>query len=49
MVELTVLSSHSRSYYRKRASALNFKDAATPRFDHSDVVFDLFIETRFVH
>ena len=27
--------------------ALDFKDAAIPRFGHSDGVFDLFIETRF--
>ena len=31
----------------ERASALNFEDAATPRFGHNDVVFDLFIESRF--
>ena len=34
----------TRSHYRERASALDFID---PRFCHSDVVFDLFIETRF--
>ena len=32
----------TRSHYLERASALDFKDAATPRFGHSDVVFDLF-------
>ena len=31
------------------ASALDFKYAAIQRFGHSDVVFDLFIETRFSH
>ena len=30
-----------------RASASDFKDAAAPRFAHSDVVFDLFMETLF--
>ena len=35
-----------RSHYPDRASALGFKDTATPRFGHSDVVFYLFIETR---
>ena len=29
------------------AFASDFKDTAAPRFGHSDVVFDLFIETRF--
>ena len=29
----------------ERASALNFKDTATPRFGHSNVVLNLFIET----
>ena len=30
-----------------RASALDFKDTSAPRFGHSDVVFDLFLEARF--
>ena len=37
------------SHYSERASALDFKDAATPRLGHGDVVFDLFIEARFSH
>ena len=36
-----------RSHYPDRASALEYKDAAASRFSHSDVVFDLFIETCF--
>ena len=32
-----------RSHHLERASALDFEDATTPRFGHSDVVFDLFI------
>ena len=39
----------SRSHYPERASALDFKDTSAPRFGHSDVVFDLFLETRFLH
>ena len=39
----------NRSHYPERASGLNFKDTDTPRFRHSDVVFDLFIETRLLH
>ena len=35
------------SHYPERASALDFKDATTPRFGHSDVVFNLVIETNF--
>ena len=35
--------------YPERASVLDFKDATIPRFGHSNVVFDLFIETRFSH
>ena len=38
----------TRSHYPKRESASDFKDADILRF-HSDVVFDLFIETRFLH
>ena len=38
---------HTGSHYPERASVLHFKDAAALRFDHSDVVFDLFIETFF--
>ena len=38
----------SMSHYRERASASGFKDAATPRFGHSDVIVDLFIKTDFV-
>ena len=39
----------SRSHYLERASALDFKDTSAPRFGHSDVVFDLFLETRSLH
>ena len=37
------------SYYPERASALHFKDAATPRVGHmiADVVNNLFIETQY--
>ena len=35
--------------YIERGSNLDFKDAAIPRFGHSDVVFDLFIEASFSH
>ena len=38
-----------RSHYPKRASVLEFKDPATPRFGHSGVVFDLFTETCLLH
>ena len=46
-LELTDVGSH----YPERASALHFKDAATPKVGHmiADVVFNLFIETRFLH
>ena len=37
------------SRYPEGASAPNLKNAATPRFGHSDVVFDLFIETCILH
>ena len=37
----------TRTHYPDKASALDFKDAASPRFGHSDVVFDIFIETGF--
>ena len=33
------------NHYWEKAPALDFKDTTAPRFDHSDVVFDLFIET----
>ena len=36
-----------RSHHTERASVLDFKDIATPRFGHSDVALDLFIETRY--
>ena len=39
----------SRSHYPERASALDFKDISAPRFGHSNVVFDLFLETCFLH
>ena len=39
----------TRSHYPERASALDLKEPATPRFGHSNVVCDLFIETRFSH
>ena len=32
----------------EKASALDFKDATTLRFGQNNVVFDLFIETRFL-
>ena len=32
----------TRSYYLERPSALDFKDATTPRFGHRNVAFDLF-------
>ena len=41
--------SSARSHYLERASVLDFKDAATLRFGHRDVVFDLFTETHFLH
>ena len=34
----------NKSHYSERACALDFKDASVPRFGHSDIVFDLFIE-----
>ena len=37
----------SRSHYSERASALDFKDTSAPRFGHSDVVFNLCLETCF--
>ena len=47
---LTAQSLHClRSHYPERASALDFKHAATLRFCHSNVVFDLFIGTRILH
>ena len=39
----------NRSHNPERESALDFKDATTPKFGHSDVVFYLFIEVRFLH
>ena len=44
-----LLSCLSRSHCPERASALDFKNAVTLRFGHSDVVFDLFIETCLSH
>ena len=35
------------NHFSERASALDCKDAATPRFGHCDVVLNLFIEIRF--
>ena len=35
-----------RSHYPESASALDFNDAATPRFGQSSVVYYMFIETR---
>ena len=35
----------NRTYYSERASALDFKDAAAPRFGHSDVACCLFLVT----
>ena len=40
-------SDHTRSYYHEGVSALDFKDAANPRFGYRDEVFDLFIKTSF--
>ena len=37
------------AHYPEITSSLDFKDAAIPRFGHSDVIFDLFLETRFLH
>ena len=39
----------SSSHYRERSSASDIKYAAATRFGHSDAVFDLFIETQFLH
>ena len=36
-----------RSHNPEKASALDFKSAVALRFGHSDVVFNLFIETQF--
>ena len=36
-------------HYPEKASPLDFKDTDIPRFGDSDVVFDLFIGTRFLH
>ena len=38
-----------RSNHLERASDLDFKDSAAPKFGHSFAVFDLFIETHFLH
>ena len=38
-----------RSHYKERTSALDFKDAATLKFGHSNIVFDLLLETSFSH
>ena len=45
---LFTISCYIRKLYPKRASALDFKDAVTLIFGHNDVVFDLFIEARFL-
>ena len=37
------------SHYLTEASAWDFKDTNAPRFGYCDVVFDLSIETRFLH
>ena len=48
-----VCPNHSMRYssgamqYPERASALDFEDAATPKFGHGDVNLNLFTETRF--
>ena len=39
----------SWSHFPEKASALDFRYAFSPQFGHSGVVFDLFIETRFLH
>ena len=36
--------SFTRSHYPDRASALDFKDTATPQFDHGDAVLVYFYE-----
>ena len=38
-----------KSQYPESVSALDFRDATTPRFAHGYEVFYLFIETRFSH
>ena len=48
-VALTVPIICDQRHYLEIASALDFKNAATRRFGHSDVVCDLFIETSFSH
>ena len=45
----TMIRSKLRSRYPERASALDFKDCATPRSGHNDVVFDLLVETGVLH
>ena len=42
-----VLSAY-KSDHPGRASSLDFKETATPRFGRNDVGIDLFVETRFV-
>ena len=42
-------SHYSESHYPEETSAWDFKDTATPRFGHSDLVFDLLTEMRFLH
>ena len=37
------------SHYLTKVSALDFKDTTAPRFGYCDVVFDIFIETSFLH
>ena len=39
--------SNRASHHSERACPLHFKDTATPKFGHSNVLFDLFIETGF--
>ena len=42
-------SAYIKSHHPEGASSSDFKDAATPRFGHSDVVYDLFIEACVLH
>ena len=44
-----VTSAYPGVITRRDHSALDFKDTSAPIFGHSDVVFDIFLETRFLH
>ena len=53
MEKISIYGKHnlsiSRSHYPERASVSDFKDTSAPRFGDSDVVFDLFSKTCFLH